>query len=368
MSNQFSPEEDDRMPEKKSSQQLLLLLLLLLIVLFAYLYFFTSVIRPRENPPPPPPPVAEVMVKKPLPPRLGEKGAETAKPETKSGKAAKEGAATAPSKEAKPASAAPAAKATPAAKPGAAAPEAKPAKPAPAPAAQAKGAKAAAPAVSAQQAKSAKPETAANGAKTAPAAEKKTAAVPEKKTAAKPAAQAKVEHKQGAGEAVAKQNKPQTAAKPAASYYTLELNGDLLESEMAPVTAKLKGAGIVHLVKTKVNKGEPMHRLYLADFGNHDEAQEELDRLKLVAPHAFMLNENGRYAVYAGSYLREDKAAVEQNRLLAKGVKLLVKSATAPVMVVKVRAGSFADRASAEKAVKSLKKGGLSAKVVKVAR
>lgn len=109
-----------------------------------------------------------------------------------------------------------------------------------------------------------------------------------------------------------------------------------------------------------------MHRLFLADFGNRDEALEELERLKLASSDAFMLKENGRYMVYAGSYLRESKAVGEQNRLLAVGVKLLIKKATAPVAVTKVRAGSFADQASAEKAVKVLKKGGLSAKVVKI--
>jgi cell division protein FtsN len=81
-----------------------------------------------------------------------------------------------------------------------------------------------------------------------------------------------------------------------------------------------------------------------------------------------MLKENGRYTVYAGSYLREAKAAVEQDRLFEKGVKLLLKSATAPVAVVKLRAGSFADHWSADKAANSLKKAGLSAKVVKVAK
>ena len=103
----------------------------------------------------------------------------------------------------------------------------------------------------------------------------------------------------------------------------------------------------------------------MSRFEDDDEALEELERLKLATPDAFMLKENGRYAVYAGSYLRATKATAEQNRLLGKGVKLLVKTATAPVAVIKVRAGSFADQASAEKAANGLKKSGLTAKVVK---
>ena len=340
MSNQFSPEDDDRMPEKKSSQQLLLLILLLLIVIFAYLYFFTGVIRSRGNESPPPAPVAEVMVKKPLPPRPSQK-AVGAKPDFKQGAAAKAATGATSAKEAKPSPIAASGKGTPAAKNGASA-------------AEVKTAKSAAGAAGAQQTKPAKPGGGAKEGKPATAAGKK------------PAVEGKgVQKATAAGAGAAKQAKAKAGS--GSAVYTLELSSDLLESEMGPVTAKLKGAGLVHLVKTRVNKGEPMLRLFLADFGNHDEAQEELDRLKVVARDAFMLKEDGRYAVYAGSYLRRGKATIEQDRLLARGVKLLIKNATAPVLVVKVRAGSFADRASAEKASRSLKKGGLSAKVVKVA-
>ena len=183
---------------------------------------------------------------------------------------------------------------------------------------------------------------------------------------AKPAAVAK----QPAGEksASAATKKPKAAAKAAVPLYTLEINSDLAESEMPPVLAKLKQAGIGNVVKTKTSKGEPMHRLYLADFANHDEAAEELERLKLAAPSAFLLKENGRYAVYAGSYLREFKATAEQNRLQAKGVQLLLKNVTAPVAVFKVRAGAFADQAGADRAAKAARKAGLFPKVVKLAK
>ena len=310
MSKEFSPQEDDQMPEKKSSQQRLLLLLLMLIAVFAYLYFFTNMIRPHETQPRPQP-SPQVMVKKPLPPRLEQKGA---RPET---------------------------------------PEAKPAKPEAA-AAKPHG-KPKALAAAAPQAKIAKPGASA-------ANEAKSVAAAEQKPAANTAAEAKTAAEKGAGEGTAPQKKPKVAAK----RYVLEIREDLAESEMAPVMAKLKQAGVGHVVKRQTQKVEPMHRLFLADFANRDEALEELGRLKLVSSDAFMLNENCRYMVYAGSYLRERKAAVEQNRLLAKGVRLLIRSATAQVAVVKVRAGSFADQASAEKAAKSLKKEGLWAKVVKI--
>lgn len=382
MSNEFPHEADDQISAKKRSQQRLLLLLLLLAGLFAYLYFFTGLIRPRQDQAAPQP-APEAMVKKPLPPRptsapAGEPGTATA-PAGEPGatpQAPTAPAATAPAaKPAQPATAtAPAGKpaattkAAPAAKPAApektakaTAPETKPAKPA-APAAKAKTVKPAAPAATApSQAKAAKPAAPASQAKPAPAAGKKTAA--------KPAGEANGAKKQAAAEKSApKSGKAKLAAKGASATYALEINDDLLESEMRSVTAKLKKAGISHVVQTKSQKGEQMHRLYLADFADRNEAVEQLERLKLSTPDAFMLRENGRYTVYAGSYLREGKAAVEQVRLYDKGVKLLLKSATAPVAVVKLRAGSFADQASAEKAAKNLKQAGLSTKVVKVAK
>jgi cell division septation protein DedD len=378
MSNEFPHEADDQMSAKKSSQQRLLLLLLLLVGLFAYLYFFTGLIRPRQDQPAPQP-APEAMVKTPLPPRpavttapAGEPAAATTATET--APAGKPGAVAqaptaAPAPAAKPgqpaAASAPAKSAAPEKSAKAVAPETKPAKTA-APPAKAKTEKPMAPAATAPgQAKAAKAAKPA-----APAGQAKPATAAGKKSAAKPAAEADGAKKQAAAakSAPAKSEKAKLAAKGGAPAYVLELNDDLLESETGSVTAKLKKAGITQVVKTKSQKGEPMHRLYLADFADRNEAVEQLERLKLSAPDAFMLRENGRYTVYAGSYLREGKAAVEQDRLYDKGVKLLLKSATAPVAVVKLRAGSFADQASAEKAAKNLKQAGLSAKVVKVAK
>lgn len=380
MSKEFTPDADDQLPEKKSSQQLLLLLLLLLILLFVYLYFFTGLIKPRGEAPKPPAPV-EAPVKKPLPPRPEAKGGEAAKPAAPAAAAQEKKAPAQPGKPGAPEAAKPAAagKQAPAQEVAATKPGAK------APAASAQAAKAAAgketaakPAANGKEA-AAKPAGAAKeagkpavAAKPAaakgaqPAKEQKTAAVAEKKGAAKP--EAKTAAKAGAAEKPAAAAAKKVPAVARVGAYALEINGDLAESEVTSATAKLKQAGIAHVVKTKSQKGEPMHRLFLADFANRDEALEELERLKLAAPDAFMLKENGRYAVYAGSYMREAKAASEQNRLQAKGVQLLPKTATLPVAVYKLRAGAFADQAAADRAAKTLKKHGLTASVVKTAK
>jgi hypothetical protein len=167
----------------------------------------------------------------------------------------------------------------------------------------------------------------------------------------------------GKGEsASAPRNKPKSVTR----HYVLEVK-ELAPSEVGAVLAKLKFLGVGHVVEKATQKVEPMHRLFLADFGKRDEALEELSRLKLVSSDAFMLNENSRYAVYAGSYLRQTKAVLEQDRLLAKGVKLLIRSAAAPVVVVRVRAGRFADQAGAERGAKALQRKGVLARVVMLA-
>lgn len=382
MSNNFPPDPDHSKPEKKSSQ-LLLLLLLVLVAVFAYLYFFTGLIKTRENQPKPLP-APEALVKKPLPPRVAQVGAQPAKLGTPSAAKTVETKAAAPAvpqaqpakpvvpvKEAtaqKPATGVAGAKHPQPAAPAAAAPQAKGAKPA-ALAGQAKGAHpAAAPEQQSKSAPAAGTKPAAKSAANAKLAQKPA---DKAKLAQKPAAKGKLASQKPAAEeesASSETEMPKASAKPGAFTYSLEITGDLLESEMGNVMAKLKRVGITQVVKTRLRKGEPMHRLFLADFASRDEALEELGRLKLAAPDAFMMTENGRYALYAGSYLHEGKAASEQDRLYAKGVQLLLKKATASVAVLKVRAGSFADQAGADKAARALKKARLPVKVVKVAR
>ncbi|GFO56812.1 hypothetical protein GMSM_38190 [Geomonas sp. Red276] len=364
MSDRFSPEDSELVPEKKKSQQSLLLLLLLLILLFVYLYFFTGLIKPRPEEAPPKPVAEAPAVKQKLPPRTG--APEAAKAPEAGQPAPAAPAAPVPPVQAKPAPA-PAAQAKPApaaqAKP---APAAQ-AKPAPVPPAQAKPAPAAPKAAPVPAAQAKKPEAPKKAEPVKKAEAKKPE--PAKKPEVKKAEAAKPAQKPGAAKEAkeAKAAKPKAVAK-AAPAFALDIEGDLAPSEAATVTAKLKQAGIGNVSKTSVQKSEAMHRLYLADFADHDEAKEELDRLKQVAPGAFMLKENGRYAVYAGSYLREGKAAVEQDRLFNKGVKLLLKSANIKVPVYRMRAGSFKDKAAADKAAAKLKGAGVTAKAVKVGK
>jgi hypothetical protein len=323
MALNFSPEADDDRPvlrEKESNQRILLLVLVLLVVVFGYLYFFTGLIRPLAEAPNPPP-VQTARVKIPLPPRPeqgGEKQESAANPP---------GMPPAPVPVGKPA----------------------PVSVQPAPAKSAK----------AEEKPVQKEQSPAPGSP-AVAARKQEQPVPKTAIAATNVG-GKVS---GAGAAT------QKPAKPAAKHgaYTLLVGEFAADQELKSALTRLKKGGVTPVHRKKVTKLELMHRLFLAEFNDHDAASAELRRLQRVTVSAFMLRENGKYRVYAGSYLHEGGADNEQERLAGKGVKLTRKSAKVIIPKTIVTAGAFSTREDAQKGVNRLKKRGLTATVVKTGK
>ncbi|MBT0654046.1 SPOR domain-containing protein [Geomobilimonas luticola] len=347
--------------EKGSSQQILLLVLVLLLAVFGYLYFFTGIIKPRVEAPAPPPPA---QVKQPIPARPDAGGAgpaagnaaAPAAPDAKAAAVTPAGApATAPSTPAagtpaaKPVAVPPAPAAAPSAKPAAATP----AKPAAVAAAKPAAVAAAKPAAVAAAKPAAKqPAPPAKSAKAEPSAAKKPApaAAPQKAATTKPAKATK------------------DVVKPATGAYTLAIGEYVVGKSADMVQAKLKKLGIGPVVRTKAKRSEPMNRLYLASYDSHQAADTALANLKNATPDGFILPENGKYAVYAGSYYNEGKAAVEQDRLYEKGYKLVMKKTTAPVPVARLTAGRYASKDEAVKDIARLKKQGIAAHVVKAGK
>lgn len=315
MESNFTNEPNDNNPGRgeagggKSRMQILVLLLI--VAVFGYVYFFTGLIRPKVEPPKEQPQQG-AQVKKPMPQRPAATAEE------------KEKAAKAPE--------------APAPKPAAVKPAAPPQAQTPAP----------------------KPEP-AKVAKPVPAK-------PEPVKAAKPVA-AKTE-----------QPKPQAQAKAAAPVkpsskvsakkeeipgkYTLFIGEYVVEKSMNDVKARMKKAGVTPVVKKGGKKNEPMNRLFLDEFSSHEQAKAELDKLQALTKDAFILNENGKYSVYAGSYFLEGVAAREQDRLYKNGVKLVMKKTTVPVALSRITAGSFPTKEAANLAAARLKKLGLKPAVV----
>ena len=353
MAKDIFPEIEEDKPSngtRGSSQQILLLVLLFLVLVFGYLYFFTNVIRQREEVAKAPP-VQTAQVRQPLPPRPdqgGEKPA-PAKPEEKQPAQAK------PEKPVSPPASPQAMPVPPQVKP--ASPQVKPVTPLAKPAAvppQPAPAKA----VKAEEKPLHKEQAKASPAPAQPAAL-------QHKAGTKPVAAAPAPAKKAPAAVAARQ-----AAKPAAERgaFALLVGEFAADKEMKNTRAKLKKLGVTPVHEKKIEKLQTMHRLFLADFDSHYAADMELQKLAKVCSSTFILEQNGRYAVYAGSYLHERGAAAEQKRLAGKGFKLAMKSAKVMIPVKKVTAGSFSSSADAENEATRLKKQGITARVIKTGK
>lgn len=352
MSRQFSRDTEENLPtegEKGSSRQPLLLVLLVLVAIFGYLYFFTGLIKPREEAAKEPA-VQTGQVKRPMPPRKDEQAenkVSSAMPEEKKQAVAAE--VNRPAGGPVPPKAAPIQQPKPA--------------PAPAKAEPAKTAKAV-------PAKVAKAEPVKTAKAEAPVA-KKAAAKPA--LSSKPKAEAKTGNKKGAVAlspakkpapvAVAAKKAAKVAGNKVAGAYTLRIGEYVVEDKLRAVEAKLRKAAISPVERQKIRKAEPMHRLLYGEFADHESAVVDLRKLQKIAPDAFLLKEKDKFAVYAGSYYSEGKAAIEQDRLFDKGVKLVLKKAEVGVPVTLLTAGSFSGKEEAQKAAARLKKAGISATV-----
>lgn len=363
--------EFDQEPGDTSSKggggntRLLLLVLLLLVAVFGYLFYFTDLIKPRQEVQAPAP-VQPSQVKQPIPPRPAEQPAgaapvEPAKPvavtppatgQPEPAKVAQEQKAPEKAKAEPPApvkSAAPPAKKeqSKAAEP-AKAPVAK--KEQPKPAEQAK-----APVEAKQKALQAKTD---DKQKTAASSKEAKQAAPVKP---KTAAAKKVAKKAATG---VKASSVKASAAAAAGEYTLRIGEYVVPSAMEKDNAKVREAGLTPVVKEGSKKKEPMIRLLFGEFADQETARKELQKLRDATVEGFILNEGGKYRVYAGSYFVKARAMQEQQRLEALGYKLTLRKANVSVPVLLLTAGKYGSRAEALKDVSRLKKKGLSAAVI----
>ncbi|MBI2354638.1 MAG: SPOR domain-containing protein [Deltaproteobacteria bacterium] len=328
----------------KGRQNILLVVLLLLVAGFAYVYLFTGLIRPQEAQKPAEAPAPQV-VKKALPPRDGEtpRPAAPAPPEAK-----KETAVAAPTPEksepakvaqAVPTAAAPTAKETP--KPKEEPRKTEPAKPA-----------AKAPLPAKAEKKEQKPVVAGAEEKKPAPVGKKAPVAAEKKVAAVAAADKKpAKVKKAAAE----------DGKAPAGLWTLVVGSYLLEDALATDLVRVRKAGLEAAVRPGTRRKSPMNRLFLAEYGERSTARAELDKLKRHTSDAFIIEQGGKYAVYAGSYLLDARAASEKERLAAAGFTLALKRVEVEIPSKILTAGSFNDKKAAEDALKKLKDAGLKA-------
>lgn len=346
MDFKFGKSSDDSQPEaapgEAKKQGALLVLLLILVGGFTYIYFFTGLIKPQEEKKTAEAPAAEPQaVKLPLPPRASEPGAPAGKVPEKA--------------EAPKAAAAPAKPAVAPAKPAPA--------PAPAPVAKAAPAPSAAPAP-------AKPKEAPKKAEAVKPAEKK----PPQATAAKVAAKAEEKKttpekktaavKDTAKKPVAEKAKPEPAAKakPASpESWSVVAGNYVLEETLSADMGRIRKAGLTPVVKPSTRKKSSMNRLLVAEVSDRATAQSTLEKLKRHTSDAFVIEQGGKFAVYAGSYLQDEAAGSEKERLKAAGFPVTVKRADIAIPSQSLSVGPFKSKKAAEAALGKLKSAGLKA-------
>jgi cell division protein FtsN len=322
MEFKFSKGVDDDSREEPASgnknRSALLLLLLLLAGGFSYVYFFTGIITPQESIRPAEAPVASQAVKIKMPQRSGDAIKAEVKP------------AEVNMKEPEPV------------KPKEELTKVEPAKPAEIKPAEIKPAKVETKPVLAQ--KNSEP------AKTDVKIVSKETATKQKAPPLKTAKAAKVmSNSTGSGNA-----------------WSIMVGSYVLKDALATDMERVRKAGLSPVAKPGARIKSTMNRLFLSEFKNRADALAVLDKLKRHTPDAFILNQAGKYAVYAGSYLLDARAASEMERLNAAGFNVSLKHAEIEVKSQSLTLGPFSDKKSADDALVKLNAAGLKAALSKL--
>lgn len=337
-------------PGGKKNQNSLLVLLLILVGGFTYLYFFTGLIKPQQAVTPAvPTTAAPQVVKMPLPSREGEPAkAEGKKQENL------EALTTAPT--------APVTAAVPAVKPSAV-----PAKPPAPPAAKAVPPPTAKPITVAAQPAGTKPQKETTAVKnggnvSATKAEVKKPVIETKKTAV-------ADKKHITAQVIKKpvledHTKPKAitkSKKAAPESWSLMVGNYVLEETLSADMGRVRKAGFEPIVKPSTRKKTSMNRLFVSDFNNRAAAQSALQNLKQHTSDAFIIEQGGRFSLYAGSYLQTESAHSEKERLKTAGFSTTVKHSDIAIPTQSLSIGPFNSKKMAEAALAKLKIAGFKA-------
>lgn len=348
MDFKFSKESGDSQhqeaPGDKKKQSALLVLLLILVGGFTYIYFFTGLIKSQEaHKPVEVPAAAPQIVKIPLPPRDGDSAkSEVDKAPDKAGNL--KATVTVPVTAAKPA--------------------ALPVKPAPVTATK----PAPAPVKPKEELKKAEaikpadkkplpvsvPDKMAVKTVTAKSEEKKHSA-DKKSPPAKDSKRKPVSDDQAKAETVIK------AKRISAGSWSVVAGNYVLEEALSADMGRVRKAGFEPIIKPSIRKKTAMNRLLVSEFNNRAAAQSTMEKLKHHTSDAFIIEQGGKFALYAGSYLQSDAANAEKERLKAAGISATLKHADIAIPSQSLSVGPFKSKQAAEVALDKLKSAGIKA-------
>jgi cell division septation protein DedD len=138
----------------------------------------------------------------------------------------------------------------------------------------------------------------------------------------------------------------------------------VLEEALSADMGRVRKAGFEPVVKPAARKKTSMNRLFVADFNDHSSAQSTLEKLKRYTSDAFIIEQGGRFSVYAGSYLQSESANSEKERLKAAGYVTTVRHSNIAIPSQSLSVGPFNSTKAADAALGRLKSAGIKAAFV----
>ena len=151
--------------------------------------------------------------------------------------------------------------------------------------------------------------------------------------------------------------KPEPAPAPApapAQAFALTAGSYLYRSELNRAIGQIEKMGYKVTSSQRLESHE-MTRLLVGLFAK-PLAVQRLAEVKKLSDGAFLVAEEGKYAVYAGSYIDLDQARRSADLLYLKGVKVEERRIKVDLPRTTLRFGGFATRGAAEKVASRLKK------------
>lgn len=149
--------------------------------------------------------------------------------------------------------------------------------------------------------------------------------------------------------------------KPSTSPWSVLVGNYVLEEALAADMGRVRKAGFKPAIKPAARKKSMMSRLFVSEHSDRVAAQSTLEKLNRYTSDAFVLEQGGKFAVYAGSYLQKEAANSERERLKAAGITATVKHAYIAIPTQSLSVGPFKNKKEAETALGRLKSAGIKA-------
>jgi cell division protein FtsN len=133
----------------------------------------------------------------------------------------------------------------------------------------------------------------------------------------------------------------------------------VLEEALSVDLGRVRKSGLEPIVTPGSRKKAAMNRLFVSEYNNRASAQATLEKLKQLTSDAFVMQQGGTFAVYAGSYLKSEAASSEKERLKAAGVTTTLKRLDLTIPSQTLTVGPFASKKAADAARGKLQGSGL---------